>query len=114
MAHGTGKRNTARAPTPVFTIYVTLLQLTKDRRWQRPFAALCNSACKIPYAIENTVLSRHCSKASEIGIDKASDGVYTTGLNLLSQEIISCSDPVNMSLTQRRASSTPTTYLSPG
>src|SRR5215510_6546815 len=57
--------------------------------------------------------SRHCSRASEIGIDKASEDIYTTGPNLLSQEIISCSDPVNMSLTQRRASSTPTPCLSP-
>src|SRR5215831_8766657 len=51
MAHGTGKRNTARAPTPVFTIYVTLLQLTKDRRWQRPFAALCIT--RVVHALTN-------------------------------------------------------------
>jgi hypothetical protein len=69
--------------------------------------------CARQYLALRHEIFRHCSRASEIGIDKASDGFYTTGLNLLSQETSSCSDPVNMYLTQRRASSTPTTCLSP-
>ena len=68
---------------------------------------------RIKALVERPGESRHCSRASEIGIDKASDGVYITGPNLLSQETISCSAPVNMSLTPRRVSSTPTTCLSP-
>lgn len=55
----------------------------------------------------------HCSKASEIGIDKARDGIYTPRPNLLFQETISCADPVHMSPTPLRASSMPTTCLSP-
>src|SRR4029453_12148640 len=43
MAHGTEQRAHARALTPVFTRYATLLQATKDCRWQRLSAALCNS-----------------------------------------------------------------------
>src|SRR5262245_29598616 len=43
MDHSTGKRHHARALTPVFTMYATLLQLTKDRRVLRPFAANCHS-----------------------------------------------------------------------
>jgi len=41
MIHGTEQHHKMRAPTPVFTIYTTLLQSTKNRRWQRPFAAKC-------------------------------------------------------------------------
>src|SRR6266566_2672917 len=42
MAQGREKRNKTRAPTPVFTIYVKLLQSTKDHGLQRRFAANCN------------------------------------------------------------------------
>ena len=43
---------------------------------------------------ERNYENRHCSRASEIGIDKASDGIYTIRPNLLFQETIACSDPV--------------------
>ena len=66
-----------------------------------------------PLSLKAIKTSGGNSRAPEIGIDKASDGVYITGPNLLSQETISCSDPVNMSLTPRRVSSPPTTCLSP-
>ena len=52
MAHGTEQRTNARASTPVFTRYATLLQATKDCRWQRLFAAKCNSG--ILQAIKQT------------------------------------------------------------
>src|SRR5262249_45302083 len=41
MAHGTEQHAHARALTPVFTRYATLLQATKDRGFQKPNAALC-------------------------------------------------------------------------
>src|SRR5215470_5323795 len=43
MAHGTEQHAHARALTPVFTRYTTLLQETKDRGFQQLFAALCHS-----------------------------------------------------------------------
>src|SRR5215467_4001299 len=43
MAHGTAKRNHARALTLVFAIYTTLLQSTKAHRWLKRFAAFCHS-----------------------------------------------------------------------
>src|SRR5881397_1243839 len=55
----------------------------------------------------------HCSRASEIGIDKVSDGAYSTRPNLLSQETMPCSDPVHMSPTPPRVSSTSTISPSP-
>ena len=39
LSHGREKRNKTRSPTPVFPIYVTLLQATKDHGWRKLFAA---------------------------------------------------------------------------
>ena len=41
-SHSQAKRNNARAPTPVFARYATLLQETNDHCFQQRFAALCN------------------------------------------------------------------------
>src|SRR4029453_8301412 len=54
MIYGTEQHHKMRAPTPVFTIYTTLLQSTKNRRWQRPFAAKCNSEIFLDIRHENT------------------------------------------------------------
>src|SRR4029453_12607468 len=59
MAHGTQQRTHARALTPVFTRYATLLQLKNDRRWQRPFAAKCHSSYSIACRPCRPLLSRH-------------------------------------------------------
>src|SRR5207302_3298271 len=49
---------------------------------------------------------RHCSRASEAGVDQGRDGIYTPHSNLLHQETLPCSDPVNTCLIPRRGSST--------
>jgi hypothetical protein len=56
---------------------------------------------------------RHCSRASEIGRDKARDGLDPTRPHLLCQETLSCAAPVQRSLPPRRASSMPTPCLGP-
>src|SRR5215510_13604181 len=53
MAHGTEQHHHAKALTPVFTIYTILLQETTDRRWQRPFAALCIANCISLYGLQS-------------------------------------------------------------
>ena len=55
---------------------------------------------------------RHCSRDSEIRIDKVRDGVYTPRPNLLPQETMLCADLVNMYPTPPRVSSTSTISLS--
>jgi hypothetical protein len=59
MAHGTEQRHHAKAPTPEFSIYATLLQETTDHGFQQLFAANCNSPCSIACRPCRTLLSRH-------------------------------------------------------
>ena len=42
LSHDREQRTKTRSPTPVFSIYVTLLQATKDHRLQKLFAAFCH------------------------------------------------------------------------
>jgi antirestriction protein ArdC len=65
-----------------------------------------------PLAVCEQIIG-HCSKASEIRMDKVRKGADTACLNLLSQETLSCSDPVNMCPIPPRASSTSTTCPNP-
>jgi hypothetical protein len=48
MAHGKEQRHHARAPTPEFSIYATLLQETIDHGFQQLFAAKCNTTSYMP------------------------------------------------------------------
>jgi hypothetical protein len=55
----------------------------------------------------------HCSRASEIEIDKARDGLDPTRPHLLFQETLTCAAPVQRSPPPLRASAMPTPCLGP-
>src|SRR5712691_2457486 len=54
----------------------------------------------------NALHERDCSGDSEIAIDRAGDGVYSTGPHFFSQGSTPCLDRVKTCQTRRRASST--------